>query len=650
MIWLRRVAAGALGVPLLALLLLPTLTLQSVNGTVLNPDFYADRLKEADVYGFVMGSALTSAVDEAREENPNEAGVDLRENPVEASGLSTAQVVEAAQRALSPDDLEALVTPAILEAGGYATGRSDGFTIDLPLAETIRDVVDELLALLREAGAYERLLDQELEPRIREAAGEALAPGSDSPGWMQRLFGSDEEAGGRLAAVILSVVTPEWFQDQVEQIVNQLTGYLVGESDSFEIEVRLSDAQVDAAVDELKSVLGETDAAELVYTDILDPAVDDGVEEAIVLPYGVEVSREEIKRVLREVAPADWVQQQAELLIEDVSAYVTGRSEGFTTSISLAGHKDAAAGLLTELAVARVEESVRGLPACPPDAEASALAALGSGRLPDCLPPGVPADDLLADAQAAIAGAISELVLETVPDAVTYTDADLRLEVREDGGPAALDALDDSRELLASGWSYSERDLRAGLAADPEVLRNLDRVRAFLADGYVHTPDDPAASALAMALDGMHEASSAVRSGGRGAWLIVAVLLVAIGALGGTSWAGRVAWASAALLASVVVVLILFWPVYEGISGTLVELAREEIADWSDEQAGPTERLLAGKAVDVAEGAADEFAEGVRRSGLVLAIVALAVLLAAIVSGRFSGSDRTLQEQALDGR
>ena len=649
MIWLRRIAAVALGVLLLGLLL-PTLMLQSVNGTVLNPDFYADRLKDADAYGVVMGSVLTSAVDEARDEDPDEIGVDLRANPVEASGLSTSRVVEAVQRALSPEDLEALVTPAILEVGGYATGRSDTFTIDLPLAETIRDVVDELLALLRETGAYERLLDQELEPRIREVAGEALTPDGDSPGWMQRLFGSDADAGGRLANVILSVVTPEWFRDQVEQIVNQLTGYLVGESDSFEIEVRLRDALVDAAVEELKAILGETDAAELVYTDILDPAVDDGVEETIVLPYGVDVGREEVKRVLREVAPPAWVQQRAALLIENVSAYVTGRSEGFSTSIPLAERKGTAASLLTELAVARVEESVRGLPACSADAEAGALAALGSGRLPDCLPPGVPADDLLVEARAAIAGAIPELVLAPVPDDVTYTDADLRLEVREDGGPAALDALDDSRELFATGWSYSDADLRADLADDPEVLDGLDRVRTFLADGYVHTPDDPAASALGMALDEMHDASSGVRRAAVVGWLIVAVLLVAIGALGGTTWAERVAWAAASLLATAVVVLFLFWPVYESISGTLVELAREEIAGWSDEEAGSTERLLAGKAVDVAEGAADDFAGGVRLPALVVAAIALVALLAAVFSGRFIRPDRTLQEQALDGR
>ena len=180
---------------------------------------------------------------------------------------------------------------------------------------------------------------------------------------MQRLFGSDEEAGGRLAEVIIGVVTPEWFGAQVEHVLDELTAYLTGESDSFEIRIRLSDAQVTTAVEDLKSVLRETDTSELVYTDVLDPAVDEGLDETVTLPYGVEVSRDEVKDVLREAAPRPWVQQQADRLIEDVSTYLTGRSERFSTEISLASSKQEAARLLADLAVARVDETVR---ACPP--------------------------------------------------------------------------------------------------------------------------------------------------------------------------------------------------------------------------------------------------------------------------------------------
>ena len=635
MIWLRRAGAVALGGPLTALLV-GALMLLSLNGTFLNADFYTDRLEEADVYRFVMVDVLTSALDEVREREPDELGADLRENPVATSGLSTAQITDAVHRALSPEDLEAIVAPAVREIAGYATGERDEFTLDLRAGETIRGVVREVQVLMREAGVYERLLERELEPRIREAAGDALASGADASGWMQRLFGSDDDAGGRLAEVVLGVVTPEWFGAQVEHILDELTAYLTGESDSVEIRIRLSDAQVATAVEDLKSILRESDAHELVYTDVLDPAVDEGLDETVTLPYGVEISRDEVKDLLREAAPRAWVEQQADLLIEDVSAYVTGRSEGFSTAISLVGNKQDAARLLTDLAVARVAENVRGLPVCSTDADVSAAAAAESGTLPDCLPPGVSADDAVGEARPVIADAIPPLVLDPVPDTVTYTDADLRLAVREDGGADALDALDDSRELFAVGWSYSEADLRADLSSDREVLRDFDRLRSFLADGYVHTPGDPSASGFAEALDVVHDGSNAVRGSIWFAWLFLAAVLVAIGALGGTNWPGGVAWASGSLLAAAFVVLFLFWPVYEGVSGAVFEQAREEIAAQADGESASTVRLTGDKLVELAEGASDDFARGVRRSGLVLAAFALIALLGAIFWDRIA--------------
>ena len=629
MIWLRRAGAVALGGPLTAVLLV-ALMLLSLRGTFLNADFYTDQLEKADVYRFVMEDVLTSVLDDVREREPGELGADLRENPVAESGVSTARIVAAVHRALSPEDLEALVAPAVREFAGYVTGESDAFEIDLRIGETIRGVVAELQVLMREAGVYDRLIERELEPRIREAAGDTLASDADSSGWMQRLFGSDEEAGGRLAEVIIGVVTPEWFGAQVEHVLDELTGYLTGESDSFEIRIRLSDAQVATAVEDLKSILREADASELVYADVLDPAVDEGLDEAVALPYGVEISRDEVKDVLREAAPRAWVQQQADLLIEDVSAYVTGRSEGFSTGISLVGNKQDAARLLTDLAVTRVDETVRGLPVCSTEAEASAAAGAESGTLPDCLPPGVLADDVVDEARTAIADAIPQRVLDPVPDTVTYTHADLRLDVREGGGPDALDALDDSRELFADGWSYSEADLRADISSDREVLRDFDRLRSFMADGYVHTPDDPSASGFAEALDAAHDGSSAVRRGIWVSWLFVALLLIAVGALGGASWPGRVAWGSASLFVSAILVLVLFWPVYEGVSGAVFEQVHEEIVGEAGGEVGSTTRLTADKLVDVAEGVSDDFAGGVKRSSLVLAAFALIALLGAI--------------------
>ena len=135
-----------------------------------------------------------------------------------------------------------------------------------------------------------------------------------------------------------------------------------------------------------------------------------------------------------------------------------------------------------------------------------------------------------------------------------------------------------------------------------------------------------------------------------GAWLSLVVLLVVIGALGGTSWPSRVVWASASLLACALVVLALFGPVYEVVSGALFDQAHEEVAGWSDEEAGPTLRLVAGKSVDVAQSVSDDFTAAVRLPGFIVALVALGALLAAVLGPRIIRPDRTLQEQALEER
>ena len=639
MIWVRRTAAVALAFLLFGVLLF-ALAVQGVSATFLRADFYTDQLREADAYRFVLDDVLAAAIDEAREQEPDELDLDLRENPLAASGLDTPRIVAAVKRALPPEELEALVAPAVRDYVRYATGESEGLAVDLQLGRVVRDIVAELQALMREDDAYARLFEREIEPRIREAAGEALAPGAGSPGWAQRLFGSDAEAGGRLSRVVLGAVTPAWFGDQVEQVTEALTSYLVGDSGGFEVRVRLGDEQLDSATGELASVLRETDPTELVYADVLDPKIDEEVGETVELPYGVAVSREEVKAVLREAAPLSWVREQADAIVGDVSRYVTGRSEGFSTAIDLAPRKQRAAELLAALAVERAAAEIEGLAACAGEDGERAAAAAAGGTLPECLPPGVGAGDLLADARAAIAAAIPPLVLAPVPDTVAYTDADLRRGLRADGGPDALESLDDTRELFAEGWRYSDADLRADLASDPELLDGLDRLRSFLADGYVHRPGDRPAGGLAGPLETMREGADAVRRGGVAVWLIAAVLVAGIGALGGRSWAGRAAWAAAPLLACALLLLLLFWPVYEVGSDAAYSAVRTQIAERGDDELGATERVVANELVDVGESVSDAVAGHARRPGLVVAAVALLALIAAAAGDRIAAAAR----------
>ena len=176
--------------------LLAVLVILGLNGTFLNPTFYQDQLKDADIYRFALVDVLESALDEARQPPPEEFGIGFRDNPLVASGLSTSQLAGAVRNALSPDDLEELLAPSVLGFGEYMADEKDEIDLTIDASGHISGIADEALALLRDSGAYDRIFEKEVEPRIREAAGDILPVTEDASGWPEYLFGSGEEAEG----------------------------------------------------------------------------------------------------------------------------------------------------------------------------------------------------------------------------------------------------------------------------------------------------------------------------------------------------------------------------------------------------------------------------------------------------------------------
>ena len=133
----------------------------------------------------------------------------------------------------------------------------------------------------------------------------------------------------------MNTLTPDWVADQVEEALEPLTSYLIGESDGFEIMVRLTDEQVATASDEIMVILRGVDAYDLVYVGVVESVVKDALEAQTNLPYGLVVTDDEVVDALRRSAQPSLVQQQAESLADEVSSYVAGRSDDFSINISL---------------------------------------------------------------------------------------------------------------------------------------------------------------------------------------------------------------------------------------------------------------------------------------------------------------------------
>ncbi len=617
--WIAFILVGALLVGALFL----ALTYVRLNGGLLNPGYYPELLKKADVYRFATVDIVSSALDEARRLDPEDFGGDFHTNPLVASGLTTAQITDAVGRALSPEELEALVAPSVLQVGEYVAGQRDALALRVDAAPRIRALVDEFKALLREGGAYDELLEQEVYPRIREAVQEARADAGEPSGWILLIFGTGDKAEERMIRAIQTAVTPEWSAAQVERGLDQVTPYLLGESDSFEVRIAFADL-LDSAASEAAAILHEADAHDVAFTGVVEPELEKRLPDTVRLSHGIEVSRQEIADALRRgVSPAN-VQQQVEPVIDEVSDYLTGRSDGFSTRLYLAQSKREAATALTNLAVGKLDEALRSLPVCATEADAQAARSALAQTLPPCLPSDLTASEIALQARPGIAASVESIALGPVPDTITFTEEDLRSAVEQSGGESALASFDDLRGILDEDWTYTQDDLRADLANDDVI----DETRAFLAGGYAHPKDDP--DDFGEALDEARQSLGEFMTFGWVAYIIAPLLLVILGALGGGRLSGRAAWAAFVLCIAAVLVCILSWPVYGAVADPAFEEARAEIMEEATGDFAGTSVLVGNKVVDLTEAAGDDFASGVRWYSLFVAIGAFGALLTAL--------------------
>ena len=632
-IWIRRLGAVLVGTAF-AVSIAAVLVLQAAHSTVARPGFFADQLKKADAYEFVIEDLLTAVLEDARRLDASEFGGEFEGNPLASSGLTTEQIAGAVRRALSPEDIEALTAPAVARVSEYVGGERDEFTLSADADAHLQAVVREFTELMLESGAYGRLLERELTPIFADWVDEEFPTSGDESGWATFLRGSGGDAGGSLTRVFTRVVTPEWMAGQVERALDELTAYVVARSDGFELRIELDDAQAGEAAEEIAAIIAEADAYDVAYATAVEPAAEAHLDAITDLPYGIVLTRTEVLASLRDAASPTWVERQGARLAGHVSAYVTGQTDSFAVTFDVVPLKGAAAGALTATASDSLRDTLRSLPECSTVAESATARAALRRELPACIPSGVAVDDVVGEAASVLASSIEESILARVPDTVQYTEQDLRDSLLEDDGPDALAALDDIRELFTDGWTYTDADLRAELSDDTDLLRLIEDVRSLLSEGYVIGTGDDSREGVGEGVGATGEWTDRAR---RGRWiggLVAGILLVAVAFLGGTSWRGRIAWAAAVLLVSAGVIALVSGPLYQAASGSVLDALREGLAPDPGSKFSLTSEVLTNKLLDVIEMVADDFVGDIVRNSLILAVVAAVPLVAVLVWDR----------------
>ncbi|MXY71877.1 MAG: hypothetical protein F4Y97_02430, partial [Dehalococcoidia bacterium] len=367
---IRRLGAVFLGLIFLVVTFIVLVAL-AVDATVARPDFVSEQLEEADAYQFVLDDLVPALLEDAWQLDPDEFGFEFEENPLAASGLSPEQLAGAIRRAIPPEDLEALVTPAIEGAMDYLTGREDEVAIRIDAASHLDALVREFSAVFLESGAYERLMERELTPIFGQWVDEGLPAGGESSAWVAILRGGSGEEGGSLVRVFTTVATPEWMAAQVEGAGNKIVDYAVARSDTLAIRIGFSEDEVEQAANEIAAIVTEADAFDVAYANVVEPAAKGSVAEVSALPYGTALTRTEVLDAVRDAVAGDWLDAQASTLADDVAAYTTGQTEAFTTTFDLIAAKTDARRALTATATASLREGLRGLPDCTTVAESA---------------------------------------------------------------------------------------------------------------------------------------------------------------------------------------------------------------------------------------------------------------------------------------
>jgi len=299
----------------------------------------------------------------------------------------------------------------------------------------------------------------------------------------------------------------------------------------------------------------QADIYNYIYDSILPAALDEmDTTDTSDLPVSIEDLHIEIAAAVEQAFPAWWLQQQFESVTGVLVPYMVDDEAGFTYTFTVKEQMDDIGQAIKDTFL--VGNTFAGLY----DDLISYIAGYYYDNLPE-LPPDV--DITQPEIRTALESSLSQQWLKAqldvaIDQVVPYLSGDrnyfdinfaIQEQVSDDVlldllGPGNEAYLEDAREWIGDGWTYTQNDLYAELSA--EDVQNLQDVRGWIHDGYTFDQDNmrEAISDDPQELQDFDDARHWI-SVGRSLiwvlWLVPFLFLVGIGFLGGRGWKTRAA-------------------------------------------------------------------------------------------------------------
>ena len=622
MIWVRRIIA-------LPFIILAFVTFQvgilaqQTASNLISPSFYLETLADSNIYSFLLTDLPTTALKDVRKANSNPI--------IGQSGLSDETIVTSINTILPPDWLQSNFESTVTGVGDYVTGKTDEFAISIPVDERVQAASDQITFILNESDIYKMVMENQVRPVVSEASKNKL-PFDVSV---------NEE---QLMSSIQKIISKEWLTGEIDSVLTEVVPYTVGSEDTFSLVVTVDD-RIEVAVGEIKSLMADANAYEALFEGSIAPNISSSIGNAAKLPYGIEITDEEISSIIKKTAPPSWMQRTTESVLDNATPYLVGKTDEFKISINIEPNKEEAVSDLMDLAERKFNDKLADLPDCDPSEVVNILNSPVAG-LPSCYP----SDPSLKQQMQSftksyvttVISAVRPQIINTIPNSIEFDQNSLREVVP----PEALESFDQGREIVKEGYIFTEKDLENLIkqGAGDNSWNQVAKVRNSLSKGiqyneqdfriHIETVTADGGQTLSM-LDQMRGILKLVHMFNMAVYIPTILIAAIVGFLGGRGWIQRLMWAAITMLIASILVYAIWGPVYSSIAEPIIHVQIDQIASQASGQIAPqfmsTESLVVQQVTNIGKIAISKFISGISGTALITSILSLAIIVGCVV-------------------
>ena len=622
MIWVRRIIA--LPFVILAFVTFQVgILAQQTASNLISPSFYLETLADSNIYSFLLTDLPTTALKDVRKANSNPI--------IDQSGLSDETIVTSINTILPPDWLQSNFESTVTGVGDYVTGKTDEFAISIPVDERVQAASDQITFILNESDIYKMVMENQVRPVVSEASKNKL-PFDVSV---------NEE---QLMSSIQKIISKEWLTGEIDSVLTEVVPYAVGSEDTFSLVVTVDD-RIEVAVGEIKSLMADANAYEALFEGSIAPNISSSIGNAAKLPYGIEITDEEISSIIKKTAPPSWMQRTTESVLDNATPYLVGKTDEFKISINIEPNKEEAVSDLMDLAERKFNDKLADLPDCDPSEVVNILNNPVAG-LPSCYP----SDPSLKQQMQSftnsyvttVISAVRPQIINTIPNSIEFDQNSLREVVPKE----ALESFDQGREIVKEGYIFTEKDLENLIkqGAGDNSWNQVAKVRNSLSKGiqyneqdfriHIETVTADGGQTLSM-LDQMRGILKLVHMFNMAVYIPTILIAAIVGFLGGRGWIQRLMWAAITMLIASILVYAIWGPVYSSIAEPIIHVQIDQIASQASGQIAPqfmsTESLVVQQVTNIGKIAISKFISGISGTALITSILSLAIIVGCVV-------------------